>query len=416
MRPDPTATVTARPSLLRRAKRPLALAALAGAFGVAGCGSPPVEQRQPEPSRLVEPNSFKIDWRVSVDTTKHGPVDQLFLRDDSLFVYTEQKVVQRITAGGGRTQFITGVVRPNDVLYPPVILPASGRAGALERVLVFPTNGGFVNLSDEGRVVSQTRLNRGLTTAAVPTDDGNVVVGSADDFGGRLLKVDPLREFGAILDRVQVGAIASRPATGASGRVYVADLKGNVYGLTTELRQAWSPPFFDAEVDKGINADLKADDFGVYAAGTDGTLNVLSRDRGRLLWRYFAGRPLFASPVPTEEWVYQAVGGVGVVALPKFEGSRNSRQAAWTAPDAYGFLSHDDRRVYLLQRDGRIAAHDKRTGDKLFTSERNDFQRFARNTSGPTIYAATRDGEVVAIEPVLGRGEVGEVAMLTPRP
>ncbi len=239
-------------------------------------------------------------------------------------------------------------------------------------------------------------------------------VGSADDNGGRLLKVDPIRRAGLILDRVLLdGALAGRPAA-FGAFVYAADLAGNVYGMTEGLTQAWSIRAFETERGRGVNADLSVDNYGVYVAGTDGTLHVLSRDQGRILWRYFAGRPLYERAVPIDEWVYQSLGDAGVVALPKFEGSTNSREPAWVAKDARHFLSHDEDNVYFVQANGRIAAHDKKTGDKVFESRRGDFSRFARNVDGSRIFAATRGGEVVAIDPVLGRGEVGETAMLNP--
>lgn len=149
MRPDLTATVTDLPSftvstsmrskhraasperarLLRRLTRdlPAAVVAVAG-LALVGCASPQPVDTTPQGSRLIEPNSFQVAWRVNLDTSRHGDIDQVFLRDDSVFVYTDKKVVQRVSAGGGRTQFITPVVRPNDVLYPPVIVPAKGRA------------------------------------------------------------------------------------------------------------------------------------------------------------------------------------------------------------------------------------------------------------------------------------------------
>ena len=419
MRPDPTthAAVTA-PSARPLFRRASALALAAVAAGVAGLVGGCASEPPPPPPRnevvAVEPGSFKVAWRVSVDTARDGEIISLHRLDDSVYAYTREKVVQAVTTGGGRTQFVTRVARPDDTVYPPVTLDADGRAGGVEQVLAFPTGWGFTLLGPDGRLIKETRLPASLTTAAAVTNDNQVLIGAADDNGGRLLKVDPLLPNGHITERVLLdGALAGRPAFQGS-RAFAADLEGKAYGMTSVLRQAWTIRAFQTEMGRAVTAPVVADDYGVYIAGTDGTLNVLSRERGRILWRYFAGQPLYQEPVPVGDYVYQAVLNRGVVALPKYDGSRNSRDPAWIAEDAYAFLSHDDRNVYLVQQDGRIAAHDKKTGEKLFVSQRSDFSRFARNVDGPRIFAATRSGEFVAIDPVTGRGEVGEVAMVLP--
>jgi outer membrane protein assembly factor BamB len=362
---------------------------------------------------LISPNSFKVAWRLQIDTEERGLIDKLYLRDDTVFIYTQTQAVQSVSTSG-RTKFVQQIVDSSDVLYPPILLPLLGRLDDQRgdgNVVVFPRSNGFVVTRPTGEIVAEPSFRSGLTTPAVEMA-GLIYVGVADERGGRLVQVDPLARAGFIQERVQVdGSLAGRPAA-FGGFVYVADLTGKVYGMTEQLSQLWNNRDYLTEEGKGVNAGLTVDDFGLYIAGTDGTLNVVNRESGRRLWRYFSGSPLFASPVVTDEYVYQARTTGGVVALSKFEGSSNSREPIWTAENAIGFLSHDDQNVYLLQDDGFIAAHDKETGDLMFKSETNNLRTFARNVDGPRIFGATRSGEIVAIDPVLGRGEVGELAML----
>jgi hypothetical protein len=63
-----------------------------------------------------------------------------------------------------------------------------------------------------------------------------------------------------------------------------------------------------------------------------------------------------------------------------------------------------------------VVAVDKATGEQKFTSRRTDFVAFATNTKDSTIYAATKDGQVLAIVPVLKAGNVGELALDNARP
>jgi hypothetical protein len=77
-------------------------------------------------------------------------------------------------------------------------------------------------------------------------------------------------------------------------------------------------------------------------------------------------------------------------------------------PQADQVLSADER--YLYVRSGNtIVALDRATGSPAFRSTRNDLVIFATNTQSPTIYAATRDGAILAIRPVTRPGAVGEI-------
>lgn len=409
-----------RPAGAARRRLTCCLLALAASVGlVAGCASPPEpEEIQRGP---LEPNSFQVTWKVNVDTARYGDIDQLFLRDDSLIVYTDDKVIERITASSGRPVFIsTKVSRPQDPLYPPLLVDAVGKLGQVERYYAFPKINSYALLTLDGDPLIIDRqsgheayLRRNLTSPSYAAD-GVVYAGTSDEHGGRLLKIDPTRPAGNTLERVLLrGTIESRPVV-YRNLVFAADQGGYVYGMNENLTQAWQIKAFATEVNRGVQADLSVDDYALYVAGTDGTLYAIDRNTGRIRWRYLAGAPLYRRPIPTDEYVFQPVPDRGVVALAKTQGSVNSRDPLWVAEDAKDILSHDERRVYLLMNDHSIGAFDKATGEELFRSQRNDFVAFARNTGGARIFAATEGGQVVAIDPVLSRGQVGEVASAVP--
>lgn len=418
------AVPTARPSrpagLVRRRRLTgglLALAASAAGLSglVAGCAAPP------EPVEIergpLDPNSFEVSWKVNVDTEAYGDVDQLFLRDESLIVYTDDKVVERIAADSGRPVFITNKVsRPQDLLYPPLLVDAVGKLGQVEQYLAFPKISSYVLFTLEGNPIvidgessNEAQLRRNLTSPSYAAD-GVVYAGTSDEHGGRLLKIDPTRPAGNTLERVLFrGTIESRPVV-HQNLVFAADREGFVYGVNEDLTQAWEIKTFATEVNRGVRADLSVDDYALYVAGTDGTLYAIDRLSGQIRWRYLAGTPLYRRPIPTDEYVFQPVPDRGVVALAKTEGSINSRDPLWVAEEAKDVLSQDDRRIYLLMNDNSIGAYDKATGELLFRSQRSDFTAFARNMGGARIFAATENGQIFAIDPVLSRGQVGEVA------
>ncbi len=415
--PRPVESHRILPKLLR-----LAVAAVlaAGAVGVVtGCESE-VEEVAIERGPL-EPGSFAAQWKVEVNEARYGKVDRLYRRGDLVIAYTDTNTVIVIGAESGQTVFIDPTIaRREDRLFPPLRIDALNRIGNQSEFLAFPRGDTFVLRTTDGEPIgmqsrtgepiSETVLTRNLTSAGFASD-GVVYVGSADDFGGRLLQVDPTKAAAQVLARVQFPqGITARPVA-FQNLVYAADLAGNVYGLDESLASAWrGRRGFRTEGGRGIEAGLAVDSFGVYAAGTDGTLYVLDRLRGTIKWKFLAGEKLFDTPVPTDDYVYQAIPTAGVAAIKKASGSFNSRQPAWVARDAEGYLSSDDRRVYLLQRDGSIAAHDIETGEILYETRRNDYVAFARNREDPRIFAASADGVIVAVEPINRRGEVGEYA------
>jgi hypothetical protein len=104
------------------------------------------------------------------------------------------------------------------------------------------------------------------------------------------------------------------------------------------------------------------------------------------------------------------VPGQGIVGLDKMQGEFN-RKPRWIIKNAVQVLSEDEQNVYLRRRDNRLLAVNKQSGEIGFTSKGNVYNVFATNKDDALIYAATRDGRLVAIRPVLREGEVGVLVM-----
>jgi outer membrane protein assembly factor BamB len=158
----------------------------------------------------------------------------------------------------------------------------------------------------------------------------------------------------------------------------------------------------------------------VYVASGDGKLYCVHRATGKVRWQYFAGGPLTAAPVVAGENVYQFVPRTGLAALSHTEPDPSgkgppelayNRRPKWIVPGAVQFLAEDEGHAYLRSTDDHILAVDKKTGEQKFRSNRA-FKVFGTNTKDAVIFAATADGHVLAIRPVLKAGEVGEIVML----
>ena len=401
----------------RLPRRPLALL-LALALGCvavsfAGCQSPPPPAPPQAKSEPLPDGSFKVAWSTNVDVAKNGEPDRLFLRDDLLFLYTKSNVVCSLSTSGSTRFYSSDVVGPNDRLWPPAIIDAKGRLGAnIKRVLVFPSNTTYVLLTPEGSRVQSVNVSQGTYAQAITSPtyaaEGLCYVGLADNFGGRVVTVDPTKEVAPVINPAQVrGPVIARPVF-FQGNIYAGDDTGTVTAITADRKPAWGDTF---HTNGPIRADLSVDQYALYVPSTDGSLYVLDRNTGRLKWQYFAQVPLYRPAVVGENSVFLPVPNTGVVCLSKTQGDTVSRKPLWTVADAQDILSQDAQNVYLLGRNGYLLAVDKQTGKEKFRSKFNNLTRFAQNDKGARIFAADAGGRVVAIDPVLTRGQVGQIAL-----
>ncbi len=368
----------------------LAAATLAPPTG--GCA-----RRQQATLGPVPANGFVRHWGADFQL-KRDEADRLFLRDDFVFLYTRNNVVYTLSAAGGQLLAMNQVAAPRSDVRSPVLLGDK---------IVFPTLATMEVYDRSGRRIASVELDRPTRGPAVA--QGNFLYMGVDHGrGGRLVKFDITRPFGKTLwELMTFAAISAAPAV-YEDVVYAASEDGRLYAVNAARDPVW-PIEGNTFVTAGrIVADVKVDDFGVYVASMDSKLYCLDRSTGRIKWTYYGAAPLREAPVALADRVYQYVPRRGLVAINKTEG-QITRDALWVAPAARRFLSADGENVYVLTSQGSIAALDRNTGEPKFRSRRSDFAVTAQNTRDSTIYAATRDGQVYAIRPVLRPGTVGEI-------
>ena len=200
--------------------------------------------------------------------------------------------------------------------------------------------------------------------------------------------------------------------------VFAASEDGSVTAVASDNREPlW--PLADGVFKTGgaIYGDLAADESGVFVASSDSKLYCLNRANGKIRWQYFAGTALSSGPVITKDLVFQMVPGKGLVAIDKVEGSNKAkapaynRQPRWVIGNATQFLAEDEKFVFVRRSDNTILAVDKVDGHLVFTSKRKEFRAFGVNTKDSTIYAATKDGQLIAIQAVTKPGMVGQVVL-----
>jgi outer membrane protein assembly factor BamB len=338
-------------------------------------------------------------WSFPLDLDKKGDaIRGVFLRGDTLFVYTQRNTVIAFNAAGGSVTYAIKVT-PDEVHLKPPILVRDQHA--------FPAGSTIEMYTKDGKFVESVDCTHSIRSPGTP-HNLRIYIGLDYPNGGRLAAIDLTRKYDrALWELMTFGGVSAAPAV-YQNTIYCGSEDGRCYAISEERLGVWPLPHSAFETDGPIKADLHADETGVYVASTDTKFYCLELGSGKLKWQYYAGAPIEEAPVVTANSVYLIVPHTGVVALNKTEG-KPLREPKWIAKGAKRYLAEDEKNCYLLAGDNHIAAYDKNTGELRYRSKRNDLIAFAinNNPKDSTIYGATANGEVFAIKPVNKPGTVG---------
>lgn len=389
---------------------------LCGLFLGLGCNTPPPASFDENPQLLQNP-TFTRQWATSLAHGDYDPVTAIYLSDQYVFAYRQggsSSVMDRAT---GRLLHIDhpkdGVIR----LHPPVVLKDRIVYPTTTYLEVFDADGRYIEhptkATDEIDKPFSQSMEYPIRSDAVGL--GKQVFFGADYAGsGRAIGVDMTHPYvPEIWTLMEPGSgVTAAPAV-LKDVVFVAADNGKVAAMATDTREPIWPLDQGVFATNGrIDANLAADQSGLYIASTDTKLYCLQRASGRVRWQFFAGAPLHIGPTLTKDTVYLIVPGMGLAAIDKNAATQGTRQARWMAANARQFVSEDDKYVYVRTNDNQLAALDKTTGQQQFTSHRPDLVAFGENTKGDGIcYVSTRMGRIIAVRPVLQPGEVGELVL-----
>ena len=400
----------------------LALLAVAG-----GCGGK--KRQAAEKAEALPLQSFARQWATDLQL-KRDTLASLHVREGAIFAYTRQGRVAALGRDTGSIQYWVTVKGGANRLHPPIVMDQrlafrrsisapkykeAERWEVIEAVpVVFPAVTTLeIYDRNRGDFVSSVDLKAAIRSDAVGAN-GVVFLGGAYKGGARGAALDITQPYVAVKWEVMFpqGSISAAPAL-RGDTVYFAGENGSVIAVSTADRRAvWPLRGGEFQTGGAVVADLAVDDEALYVASTDTKLYALNNKTGKIRWQYYAGAALRSSPAVTSDTVYQFVPGIGLAALSKTQGAFD-RRPSWVAEDCTQFLAQDERNAYLRRRDGAVVARDKKTGEVKFTSRRRNAV-FATNTSKEdgVVYAATKQGRVLAIKPVLKPGVVGEVVRM----
>lgn len=382
-----------------------------------GCARPPEPGFNENPQPLENP-SFARQWGTDLSHGNDDPVTSIYLSDQYVFAYRRggsSSVMDRAT---GRLQHIDNPKDGVQALHPPIVLKDRIVYPTTTYLEVFDTDGRYIEHptkpTDELDKPFSQSLDFPIRSDAVGL--GKQVFFGADYQGsGRAIGIDMTKPYVPEIWTLMTpgSSVTAAPAV-LKDVVYIASDNGKVAAVATDTREPIWP------LDQGVfgtygrvDANLAADQTGLYVASTDTKLYCLQRAGGRIKWQYFAGAPLHEGATLTKDMVYLYVPRTGLVAINKNDVAKGiNREARWTAADARQFLSEDEHYVFVRTTGNRIAALDKATGEQRFVSKRPDLVAFATNVKGDGIvYVATQGGRIICVRPVVHPGEMGEVVL-----
>lgn len=356
--------------------------------GVGGCAAK--EMAGPATPRLLEPAAGERVQKIWVAdlSLQNDHLESVYPRQNTIYVYTENNDVYAISRFGGKINWETRIGEPFTALLPPLV--------TADRV-VFPVNT-TLHIYDNHGIEDHAQDVGFAMHAPGVTDGGHMIyIPEAHEGGARVAAIDINKQVGEVVwEFLTRGPITAAPAL-YENLLFVGSEDNRVYAVTTSRLPVWSLDDFAFETAGRIEADVKADDYAVYAASTDTKLYALDRLSGKIKWMYYGEAPLSTPPAVTADMVYQYAPGKGLVAINKTAGKMD-REAVWAAPQAKQVLSVGAKRVYVSMDDGTIGALDKENGKVVWRGSRK-YSVFTTNLQDSTIFVATDDGQIYAYRP-----------------
>lgn len=280
---------------------------------------------------------YRLGWQTP-DAGRN--IELISPQDDSVFILSSNKNLQRLTAATGTRIWSISAGTPAARVLGINYLPSDQRVYIThhnEITSVAAATGSLT--SDQGRSPVQT-LQWMANTAPVLYQDnfiygskGGDLVWQAFNIGyaykafniGGTVEIKPL-----LVDDLLIGIARS-------GEVAAMDAR--------QVKLRWKHKLLDQ-----INAAPASDGKTLYVSCMDQYLRAFDLATGRLLWRALTEAPLDNSPVFIKDSVYQQVTGSGLMCCEAMPVNRYDGRRIWVAPDVNGDV--------LTQRGGKLLVWD----------------------------------------------------------
>jgi outer membrane protein assembly factor BamB len=410
-----------RQSRIPRTTLPL-IGALLAVLG--GCNDQQTPTTLP-PGQVIQITGpcFVKKWQTQLRMSPGESVRDIYLIGDTLHIETDQNFDHCLSAAGGDLQFFNQVATPE-------IQTRDGPAVVTDGFVIARGSALYLYNRD-GRLQRGIDLGFTITNQPVSVSPAkSLVILGLDESGGRVAEVDVSKDINPVLWEIMTNGLVEGAAAVSAGGIYAGSEDSGVRAFTDDRSLMWPllpGSCFKAggQIVSAVRADppelKQSEPHSIYFGATDGVLYCVNTDNGKLRWRYFAGTPLETAPEVTLSTVYQYVPGKGLLAIDRAHkmtlpdgtaaGDDPFPPARWIARNGRRFVAEDDQYAYIQSTSNDLLALDKQTGALAFQSRVRGLRYAAVNLKSSMIYAVTRRGTVVAIQPVLQPGSFGEVVM-----
>ncbi len=301
-----------------------------------------LEQEHAIGPRAARSLGYRLGWQApdaGKNTTMISP------QHDSIFVLSENKNLQRLTASTGTRIWSISAGTPAADILGINYLKSNDRVYITHQGEITSVSGATGSLvSDEGRSPIQS-LQWMASTAPVLYEDnfiygskGGDLVWQAFNIGysykafniGKIIDVKPL-----LIDDILIGIARSGEVAAMNAR---------------EVKLRWKHTLLDQ-----ITASPATNGSVLYVSCLDQYLRAFDLDSGRLLWRALTETPLALSPVVIGEAVYQQIPGTGLTSYEALPVNRYDGRRLWVAEDVDGeVVTIRNGRLLVWDPDQRI--------------------------------------------------------------
>jgi hypothetical protein len=308
-----------------------------------------------------------------------SPIVDIKFDAGTLFVQTGIATTHAIDGETGRTLWVADVGSPS---HPSLPLGVSESHVAL-------INGTTLYVLD--RAIGQvlfTRSIRGVPTmGAALTEEAVFVPTTAGQVETYSIREDDHHNLANL--RLE-GRNLTQPAVSFLG-VAVGTDRGDL-GLAN---LSGTSVLFRKPTNFAIVASPAAWGSRVFAGNTGGLLYLFDDVGGEERWSFAAGSPITQPPVPFAESVY-----VLCEDMRLFRVSVETGREEWAAPNVRHFLATSPTRVYAIDRFGRLAVLNAKTGALLDRVSMPPFAFPVTNNDTDQIFLATSTGLIQALHEV----------------
>jgi len=368
--------------------------------------------------------------QVQLDRSR-ARIDSIVLQDGTLFVQTNQAILQAIDAETGQTLWVSEVgrrghpsMRPavngqmvavvngsylyivnrfnGKLLWKRQVDGAPGAGAALSDIRAYvPMTNGMV-LAYRLEPVTNPAEELGLEGPAGSETAQQADKRRHEEFQLHQEYIPPLscQSYG----RTLIQPLVTRQNAGEEfvawptdqGHVFIGRINRKeedhfeiMYRLDTAAGVAARPTYLPPDPNKPGDSGI------IFAPSRDGFVHAIREKDGSSLWRFPTGEPVVEPAAVVGDRVYVSTQLGGMYCLESLTGRQ-----LWWAANVMGFVAASKDRVYVTDRQGRIAVLHAESGGRLDTIRADGLPIHLMNLQTDRIYLASRTGLVQCLHEI----------------